>query len=177
MIIDYEKEILEYLGIPSVPKKRWDGKSAFKDGVAVVRLSGGFNAYAVATCDGLGVEPRVKKVFTDEPFSDIVDIFPVPSYMNSDVETMDLDEQSKINAQSLLDEAGELEKEVVHDVNDDNGNEYFFPDVRNDDEAVAFIKSYNEANGIKAGVPKSHDGIVARLAVIWSDTNNTNNKG
>ena len=49
-MIQFEKEVLGYLNIPSVPLKKFDGKS-FKDGVAVVELRSGSEAYAVATFD------------------------------------------------------------------------------------------------------------------------------
>jgi hypothetical protein len=85
---------------------------------------------------------------------------------------MDLDEQSKKKVKGLLDEAKELENEGVED---DNAlkkpkNEYYFDHITNDDEAKAFIQSYNSRNRIKGRIPTTHDGLVMRLAVIYSDT-------
>ena len=47
-MIQFEKEVLEYLNIPSIPKKEFDGKAAFSKGVAVVETIGKQEAFAIA---------------------------------------------------------------------------------------------------------------------------------
>ena len=42
-MIQKEQEVCRYLSIPNIPKKKWDGKSSFKFGVAVTELLGGGN--------------------------------------------------------------------------------------------------------------------------------------
>ena len=37
-MIEFEKEVIKYLNIPSIPKKEWDGKSSFSKGVALLEL-------------------------------------------------------------------------------------------------------------------------------------------
>ena len=66
MVIEFEKEICQYLNIPSIPIKKWeDGKKGFKDGVAVTTLTSGVMAYAVATFDEtIDDKPHIKKTFT-----------------------------------------------------------------------------------------------------------------
>lgn len=176
-MIKFESEILDWLNLPSIPKKKWDGKTSFKVGVAVIELQYGAQAYAVATFDSdSDSEPRVKKVFSLEQFIKVSEIFVVPSYMDEDIENMDLDEQSKQAAQRLLDEAHELENEGIEKKIEMPKNEYFFDTIHNDEEAMAFIKLYNKANRIKGRVPRDHETIVMKLLVIWFNLQNKNNK-
>ena len=121
-------------------------------------------------------EPRVTKVFSLEQFSGISKVFVVPDYMDDNVESMDLDDDSKVAAQAMLEEAKELENEGKDDEVALPKNEYFFDHITNDDEAAAYIKDYNKRNRIKGRVPTSHDGLVMRLSVIYSETNNKNKK-
>ena len=175
-MIQFEKEVLEYLNIPSIPKKEFDGKTAFSKGVAVVETIGKQEAFAIASFnpDNGDKEPKIVKVFGIEPFRKINKIFIVPSYMNTEeeIKDMDLDEQSKTKVQQVLDEAKEIENEgVVGDKElEKPKNEYYFDHITNDEEAKAFIRSYNSRNHIKGKIPSTHDGIVMRLAVIFSDT-------
>ena len=85
---------------------------------------------------------------------------------------MDLDEQSKKKAKEMLKEARELENDGVekNDELENPKNEYYFDHITNDDEAKAFIQSYNSRNRIKGRIPTTHEGLVMRLAVIYSDT-------
>ena len=42
----YEKEILEYLNVPSIPKKLWDGVKPFKNACGVVESKNGILCFA-----------------------------------------------------------------------------------------------------------------------------------
>lgn len=168
-----EKEIIEFLNLPSLPKKKWDGKSSFVNGVAVLNYADGEQGYAVASFDAQNESsPRIKKVFDIRQYVGIEDIFVVPSYMDGDVNEMDLDEQSKEKAKEILGEAEGLENEGVSkdDELENPKNEYYFDNITNDDEARAYIQSYNSRNRIKGRLPKTHEGLVMRLAAIYSDT-------
>lgn len=171
-----EKEICHYLDIPSIPKKEWDGKSSFKDGVALVKLAYGGSMYAVATFDTEhDTQPKIKKVFSLEQFTEIEKIFVVPSYMDIDVDNMDLDEESKDAARNIVNEALELESTGITSPSKDaeNENEYYYDFIHNDEEAQAYIRAYNKSHGIRGNrVPKSHEGLIMRLSVIWKDENN-----
>ena len=169
-MIQKEQEVCRYLSIPSIPKKKWDGKSSFKFGVAVTELLGGGHSYAVATFDAeRDTSPRITRTFSDGIFTAVGDVFIVPSYMDTDVSKMDLDEDSKEAARLLVEEAKELETEGVSALSTLPENEYLFEHIHNDDEAIAFIRSYNRANGIKGKVPTNHERITMRLSVIWSE--------
>ena len=177
-MIQFEKEVLGYLNIPSIPLKKFDGKS-FKDGVAVVELRSGYEAYAVATFDEENdKEPRIKKIFGLEPFIGIKEIFVVPSYMDtSDIQHADLDNESKKAAERLAAEANELENEGVEEPKTElPENEYFFDHIHSDEEAAAFIQARNKQQKIKSRVPKSHDALVARLGVLWAEDQKRNKK-
>lgn len=77
----------------------------------------------------------------------------------------------------MANEADELENEGVEsNGNIVNTNEYFFDNIHNDDEAIAFIKAYNKRNKINGKVPKNHDTIVMRLGVIFADMEKKNKK-
>lgn len=177
-MIRYEKEIIEYLNLPSLPKKKWDGKSGFRDGVAVLEHPLGGRSYAVATYDPESdTEPRIKKVFGMEPYFDVSDIFVVPSYMNEDVESFDLDDESKKAAQRLIEEAHELEMEGVEEKKVEMPkNEYFFDNIHDDAEAVAFIKAWNKSNRIKGRIPTDHETILMKLSVMWADAQKGNKR-
>ena len=169
-MIRNEKEVCKNLGIPAIPKKEWDNKTHFKKGVGVVELFGGVESYCVVKFDDADSAPYVIKSFDSEPFCKITKIFVVPQYMESvDLNTADLDDESKTKLKLLQDEAHELEQENVIEEIELPKNEYFFDNIHNDDEAKAFIKAYNKRNRLKAKVPKSHQELIMRLSVIWSE--------
>ena len=170
-MISFEKEVCSYLNIPSLPKKEWDGKSSFKNAVATIKLGGSRLASAVASYDESKDDaPRVVKSFMTEPFYGIDKIFVVPSYMDTDVDNMDLDEQSKKAAEDLKKEADELEKQGADETMEVPENEYCFDHIHNDEEAIAFIEAYNRENNIKGAIPKKHESIIARLTVIYAES-------
>lgn len=170
-MISFEKEVCSYLNIPSLPKKEWDGKSSFKNAVATIKLGGSRLAYAVASYDEAKDDaPRVVKSFMTEPFYGIDKIFVVPSYMDTDVDNMDLDEQSKKAAEDLKKEADELENQGADETMEVPENEYCFDHIHNDEEAIAFIEAYNRDNNIKGAIPKKHESIIARLTVIYAES-------
>lgn len=172
-MIQNEKEVLSYLRLPSIPKKVWDGKSAFKNAVAVVNLVYGGQTYAVASYDpDKDVSPRIVKVFSHERFTVLGKIYIVPEYMDvDDIQHADLDDESKKRAEELAQEAKEIENEgVVQEVKLPE-NEYFFDHIHSDEEAAAYIAAYNKSNKIRGRVPKTHEGLVMRLSVIYAETN------
>ena len=170
-MISFEKEVCSYLNIPSLPKKEWDGKSSFKNAVATIKLGSSRLAYAVASYDEAKDDaPRVVKSFMTEPFYGIDKIFVVPSYMDTDVDNMDLDEQSKKAAEDLKKEADELENQGADENMEVPENEYCFDHIHNDEEAIAFIEAYNRENNIKGAIPKKHESIIARLTVIYAES-------
>ena len=175
-MIEFEKEVIQHLGLPSIPTKAWDGKTGFQKGVAVLEMRDGHEAYGVCAFDPDNGDktPSVVKVFGIEPFASIKKVFVVPTYMTTEeeIKDMDLDEQSKKKAKEMLKEARELENEGIekNDELENPKNEYYFDHITNDDEAKAFIQSYNSRNRIKGRIPTTHDGLVMRLAVIYSNT-------
>lgn len=173
-MIQFEKEVLGYLNIPSVPKKEFDGKSAFPKGVAVVETSGGQEAFAIASFnpDNGDKEPKIVKVFGIEPFRKINKVFIVPSYMNTEeeIKDMDLDEQSKKKVQQVLDEAKEMENEGTKDENPmENLPEWIFPEIENREQALAWLRRYNSVNKVKGKLPQSDETIKLRLYSIYTE--------
>ena len=169
-MIYFEKDVIDFLGLPAIPKKEWDGKTSFEKGIAVINLLSREKAYAICSYNNGDKTPKVCKVFSIEPFTSIEKIFVVPSYMQKieDVDDMDLDEDSKKNARMILSEAEELEGEGLADEYETT-HEYYFENITNDEEARAFIKSYNKRNKIKGAIPKTHETILMRLSVIYND--------
>jgi len=171
-----EREICQYLGIPSIPKKKWDGKQSFSQGCAIIKHDNDEQSYAVATFDNeIDDAPRIVKVFSLEQFSGISDIYIVPTYMDTNVDGMDLDEESKENAKFIIEEAREIELgEDKNDFADTDvpDNEYYFDNIHNDEQAKAFIRAYNKKNRIKRGaMPKTHEGLIVKLSVIYNEMN------
>jgi hypothetical protein len=170
MKIKNEIEVLNALEIPSIPIKEWDGKHSFKTGVAVVNLITGEKAFAIAKFDAENdKQPNIKRSFSIEPFDKIEKIFVVPDYMDkSGVESWDLDDESKAAAKAIINEADNYtEEESI-----ENENEYYFDNIHSDEEAIAFIKSYNRRNRIKGKIPTQHENIIMRLSAIWSQQKN-----
>ena len=179
-MIENEKEVLDFLGLPSIPKKEWDGHSSFKDAVVVLDLVGGRKAYAVATFDSAkDGAPRIKRVFGSEQFDGYSKIFVVPAYMDTTVDEMDLDEVSKQRARELVEEVKELQGETSEEesVIDGTNGDYMYEHIHNDEEAMAYIKSYNKRNRINGKVPTSHDEIVMRMAAIYAEETSKERKG
>ena len=176
-MVEYEKEVVAYLNIPSIPKKEWNQQDSFQNGVAVVSLSLGRLAYAVCTFDkDKDREPRIKKVFGIEPFTSIEKVFVVPSYMDNDTSEVDLDTESKKRAEQLAEEAKELEnqgtvEEAIEDAN--KLPEWIFPEIQNLEQAQAYLREYNRINRIKEGkVPTNEETIKMRLYNIYMSNKN-----
>jgi len=173
MDIMFEKEVCQYLGIPSIPLKEWDGTSPFTKAVAVLSLAFGKKAYGVARFEPTKEsEPNIVKVFNSEPFVGIEKLFVVPEYMETSVEDADLDDESKKKAEELAHQGDEIINAGKHD--DDKALEnpptpYYFDNITSDEEAIAFIAAYNKKNKTGGRVPKTHDTILMRLAVIYAD--------
>lgn len=171
-MIEFEKEVVSYLNLPSLPKKEWNGKDSFMDGVAILNLSMNRQAYAVCTFDKeTDKTPRIKKVFGIEPFTSVEKVFVVPSYMNNNTTDFDLDAESKKRAEQLAEEANELENEGVVDEAIEKANElpeWIFDEIHNLQEAQAWLKQYNIRNGIKKGrIPTNEDTVKMRLYNIY----------
>jgi hypothetical protein len=178
MNIYFEKEICEYLSLPSIPKKKWDGKSSFTSGVAITNIACNNQAYAVCTFNAEhDKEPRVIKAFSQEMFFGIEDIFVVPQYMETDVDDMDLDDESKKAAERLAQEAKEL---YNNDIGDDAKKidemkelpEWIFPEISNKEEARAWLTQYNSTNKIRGRIPDNVETIKMRLLNIYYSQSN-----
>lgn len=171
-MIKFEKEIIEYLNLPSIPKKEWNQQDSFQDGVAIVSLSLGRQAYAVCTFDAnTDREPRITKVFGIEPFVSIDKVFVVPAYMGNDIAETDLDDESKKRAEQLAAEANELENKGTVDEALENAKtlpEWIFPEIQDREHAIAYLREYNRINGIRKGkIPSNDETIKMRLYNIY----------
>lgn len=176
-MIEFEKEVIAYLNLPSIPLKEWNQQDSFQDGVAVVNLSLGRQAYAVCTFNkDEDKEPRIKKVFGIEPFTGIEKVFVVPSYMDNDTTEVDLDAESKKRAEQLAAEAQELENEGVVDEaiqKADELPEWIFPEIQNIEQAQAYLREFNRMNNVKKGkIPSNEETIKMRLYNIYMSNKN-----
>ena len=169
----FNKEICEYYSLPSIPLKEWDGQSSFTKGVCVIKLSQDNFAYAGCTFNNeVDKEPRVVKVFSQEMFYGIEKVYPVPTYLNTDVETMDLDNESKQAAERLAQEANELtsvenEEERAIEKEIEKLPEWVFDEIKNSEQARAWLKQYNNKHGIRGGIPKNEETLKLRLMNIY----------
>lgn len=176
MAILFEKEVVKYLGLPSIPIREWDKRQPFDKGVALLELNSGFDAYAVCSFHDGDTTPRIIKVFSIEPFKAIKNVFVVPNYMNNieDVNDMDLDDESKQKAIDLLREANDLENDgISSDVTKmEDLPTWIFEEITNKEEAIAWLRRYNKRNKIKGVLPKNEETIKLRLYSIYMDINN-----
>ena len=172
-MIRFKKDVCDHLRLPDIPKKKWDGSSSFEYGVGIANTKNDEQVYVAVSFDSeKDKEPRIKKTFGYDIISSIAEIFVVPAYMDdSNIEKMDLDEASKKRAMEIAKEAKEIENEGVADNIEMPENEYFFDHIHDDNEAHAFIESYNRKNKIKGSIPRKHEALVMRLGVIWAETN------
>ena len=176
-MIQYEKEIIAYLNLPSIPKKEWNQVDSFQNGVAVVNMSLDRQAYAVCTFNkDEDKEPKIKKVFGIEPFTGIEKVFVVPSYMDNNTTDVDLDAESKKRAEQLAAEAQELENNGVVDEavkEADKLPEWIFPEIQNREQAMAYLREFNRINGIRKGkIPTNEETIKMRLYNIYMSNKN-----
>lgn len=176
-MIEFEKEVIAYLNLPSMPKKEWNQTDSFQCGVAVINLSLGRQAYAVCSFDKeTDKEPRITKVFGVEPFGSIDKVFVVPAYMDNDTTDADLDSESKKRAEQLAEEAKELENQGTVDEAIEDANklpEWIFPEIHNIEEAQAYLREYNRINRIKKGkIPSNEETIKMRLYNIYMSNKN-----
>jgi len=174
-MIKFEKEVCDYLRIPSIPKKEWNKRDSFKKGVAVVKLAVSGTGYAVCTFDeDFDKEPRIIKSFASEPFYGIENVFVVPNYMNTsekDISEMDLDDESKKKAEQLVQEAQELtatseENKEIEEMQ--QLPEWIFPEITNAEEARAWLQSWNSKNKVRGKIPTNEETIKMRLLNIYS---------
>lgn len=173
-MIQNELEVCQYLNIPSIPKKEWDCKANFKYGVAIVNNVDGRQSYGVVTYNAEKDEkPRIVKIFTMIPFTDIEKVFVVPNYMDTNVEKMDLDEESKKKAEILVKEAKEYEMDGVENAKEtkmEDLPEWIFAEINNKEEAQAWLRQYNKINKIKKGkVPSNEETLKLRLYAIYKE--------
>jgi hypothetical protein len=173
-MIQFEKEVLGYLNIPSIPKKEFDGKTSFAKGVAVVETVSGQEAFAIASFnpDNGDEHPKITKVFGIEPFNKVNKIFVVPAYMTTDdeIKNMDLDEQSKKKVRQVLDEAKEIENEGTKEENPmANLPEWIFEEIHSKEEAIAWLKNFQSCNKQKGRIPTTDENIKLRLFSIYSE--------
>ena len=167
-------EILKTLNIPSIPNKEWDGKKSFKDGVAEIELVNGNHTYAISTFNAEeDAKPRIKRVVSNIPFTKVLKHYPLPQYMDTDIENFDLSDEDKKKAEAIVEEAKELEHKAKKEEKAvTKGNEYYFEEIHNDEEAKAYIKFYNQKHNIKGRIPSTHETLVMRLNAIYHDKNN-----
>ena len=174
-MIKFEKEVCDYLRIPSIPKKEWNKRDSFKKGVAVVKLAVSGTGYAVCTYDeDFDKEPRIIKSFASDPFYAIENVFVVPNYMNTsekDISEMDLDDESKKKAEQLVQEAQELtatseENKEIEEMQ--QLPEWIFPEITNVEEARAWLQSWNSKNKVRGKIPTNEETIKMRLLNIYS---------
>jgi len=176
-MIEFEKEVIAYLNLPSIPRKEWNQIDSFQSGVAVVNMSLGRQAYAVCSFDKeTDREPSIKKVFGIEPFTNIEKVFVVPSYMDNDTADVDLDAESKKRAEQLAAEAQELENEGTVDEavkEADKLPEWIFDEIHSREEAMAWLKNYNIRNGVRKGkIPSNDETVKMRLYNIYMSNKN-----
>lgn len=172
--INYKMEIIQLLGIPSIPKKEWDNKTSFDNGVAVIEDVMGNLNYACCSYDANEDKEgnvKIKKVFGSFPFNKVLNIYPVPVYMESDINKMDIPPSCKDAMEELLQEKEEIINENVKQAPIDT-YEWGYDFIHNKKEAVAFLKSKNT----RGRIPESEEVLKSKLKVMYYNEKKTKEK-
>lgn len=164
----YEKEMLAFLNIPKVPKKEWDGKTPFKNGVGIAETKVGDTFVVVGYTDDCDNKLKILKVFGLEPIIGITKVYPVPDYMDlKGIDEWDIDEESKKAAHNLVEEINEMEHENVE--KQEEYKEWYFDEIHDIEEARAWVASYRKRNRMKGQMPQSEEALKNYLYVIYKN--------
>src|SRR5574344_2141605 len=142
MIIDSKLEVCKYLGIPDIPKKLWNEKSSFDKGVCLLKCVDNSEIFGICSYNeekGL----RVIKVFNSIPFTKIISVYPIPSYMDEEIVKKD------------------VEKPKIEDY------EWGFPFIVNKEQAMAYLKEQYKKDKIKGAIPTKDEVLKAKLKVLY----------
>jgi len=161
------EKVFPFLNIPKCPKKEWDGKESFAFGVAVVHRTIGTEEYAVCKFDSEKEEkPRIIKDFGHSSFDGIITIYPVPAYLDEDVESFDLDDASKQAVKDAIEDKKaiiESSKEKVKEEICEWGYEF----IHSKEEAIAYLKTLK----LKGKIPEREDAIKSKLQLLFREEN------
>ena len=171
--IRFKKEVCRLLGIPNIPKKEWDNETSFDNGVAVIKRITDIEDYAVCSFNSETDENvRIKKDFGFEPFMGIVAIYPVPAYMEDNIEDMDLDDDSSKEAmEELLQEKKEIVNEGIEKPKI-KMSEWGYDFIKNKADAIAYLKTQN----LKGRIPTNEEVLKAKLCAIYRNEQRNKNK-
>lgn len=161
-MIKNEKQVIDFIKCP-IPKKQWDKKSSFTTGVALVKRITGEVDYAVCSFNSeIDENIKIIKDFGLVPFVEIVNVFPIPEYMEDNISDMDLDEGSKEAMEQLLQEKQDV---VDKDVKKEKvvTYEWGYDFIQNKQEAIAFLKTKQ----IKGRIPVNEDVLKAKLREMY----------
>lgn len=166
-VVKYEKNVCSALNIPSIPLKEWDGKTSFDSGVALVERITGDEEYAICSFSSeIEESVHIVKDFGHIPFSKVIKVFPVPAYMDDNIENMDLDDDSKLAIESLISQKKEIVNEGV-DVPKEEVYEWGYPFIKDRQAAIAFLKDKK----LKGRIPTSDDVLKSKLKVMYHSEN------
>lgn len=170
--IRFENKICQFLGIPSIPKKKWDNETSFDSGVAIIKRITDVEDYAVCSFNKETDDSvRIIKDFGFEPFVEIIDIYPVPAYMEDNIDKMQLDEESKQAMEELLQE----KKEIVNkDVEKPKVEiyEWGYPFIKDRKSAEEYLRK----KGLKGRIPTNKITLQAKLQCMYREEQNKLNK-
>lgn len=168
--IRFKKEICQTLGIPSIPKKEWDKKTSFDNGVAVIRRITDKEDYAICSFNSeMDDYIRIVKDFGFEPFKEIVTVYPIPPYMEDNINDMDFDDESSKEA---MEELLQKKKEIVNEGIDKpkvETYEWGYPFIKEKREAIAFLKKQN----LKGRIPTNDEVLKAKLRAMYRNEQKT----
>ena len=170
--IRFENKICQFLGIPAIPKKKWDKETQFDNGVAIIKRVTGDEDYAVCSFNStIDENVRITKDFGFEPFVEIIEVYPVPAYMEDNIENMQLDEESKMAMEVLLEEKKEIVNKNVEKPKVDV-YEWGYPFIKNQKEAEAYLAK----NNTRGRIPTNKITLQNKLRLMYREEQNKLNK-
>lgn len=167
---DHLLDCLKALTLPSLPKKEWDGESPFTKAVCMIERISGHLSYVIGKYIEETKQVKIIQDFEMGTIKTILRVYPVPDYLDSNVDNMDFeDEDSREAMEELLSQS---EEQVMEDVEpEEKLSEWVFPHINNKEEAIAYLRRYKVQS---AHLLKDPDAIKAKLFILWEDQKKKN---
>lgn len=169
MILDTKKEVCKTLGIPDIPKKKWDGESSFDKAACTIECIDGSTHYGICSYNkDTDSNIKITNVFNTIPFVKVIDVYPLPLYMDDNVDEMEFDDDESYNyVNQLLEEKEEIINKGV-EPSPIEEFEWGYPFIANKEQAMAYMKELYKKDKKKGAIPTKDEVLKSALRVRYN---------